>query len=189
MDNTKEYQTDARYYLALARSMIDDLYNHAKVIEDKSEELDKVSTEESSSLADSLKELWEIRAKEREFKYTIVQAEKDFELILINLNKADKLDPNARLKEYSSNDLRALAYMTVGYCYMRASELTQALLAFERSHNLKPNQEALSSYALALQLKGGWGSKTKILEALQKVVEFDPYSKLGLEAAKKIARM
>mgnify|MGYP006960592896 FL=1 len=40
-----------------------------------------------------------------------------------------------------------------------------------------------------MKLQGGRGNTAKIVEAFEKVVEFDPYSEIGIEAAKEIARM
>lgn len=202
MGNT-DYKKDAKYYLTLASSMVDDLSNHAGIVMDEigqkradiKDEIDAVGGKVFATGKGLVKGKVKYEIKKRKLKKEI---DKEFQLILSILDKSDQLDPNAQLegedeeggpKVISSNAIRALAYYSAGRCYLSADKLKLALEAFGKSHNYVPSQEALNGYAIATKLQGGWGSTSKITEAFEKVVEFDPYSEIGLEAAKQIVRM
>lgn len=133
--------------------------------------------------------------KKRKLKNEI---DKELQLIVSTLATADQLNPNLKIEVkndegentvISSNTIRSAAFHSAGRCYIAADKLKLALEAFNKSYDYMPSQEALNGYALATKLQGGWGSTSKILEAFEKVVEFDPYSEVGIEAAKQIARM
>ena len=202
MGNT-DYKKDAKYYLTLASSMVDDLSNHAGIVmyeigqkrADIKDEIDAVGGKVFATAKGLVKGKVKYEIKKRKLKKEI---DKEFQLILSILDKSDQLDPNAHLegededgtpKTISSNTIRAMAYYSAGRCYLAADKMKLALEAFDKSHNYVPSQEALNGYAITTKLQGGWGSTSKILEAFERVVEFNPYSEIGIEAAKQIARM
>ena len=192
----KDYEKDAQYFLKLALSFIMDMEQYAQAsYEELAKKKEQLAEDIGGIRTTTLLGRVFIGAKKRGLHREI---KKELKLIFEQLDKADKLDDNAVLKieeeagekvERTSTSLRAIAWYMGGRCFLASEKTKEALEAFEKSFSLVPSQESLEMYAATLAVRGGMGSKQKILEAWQRVVDFDPYSAIGLEAAKRIARM
>ncbi|MCF6147718.1 MAG: hypothetical protein E3K37_03570 [Candidatus Kuenenia sp.] len=198
----KSYKEDARYYLTLASSISEDLSQHSELVMSEIDQKRAEIRDEINAIGGIfsagkavIKGKIKYANKKKKLKSEI---DKELQLILNILSTADKLDPNLKIEVkdeesgndfISSNTIRAGAFYSAARCYVAADKLKLAFEAFNNSYNYMPSQESLIGYAYAMKLQGGWGSTSKIVEAFEKVVEFDPYSGIGIEAAKEIARM
>ncbi|MBT6046721.1 MAG: hypothetical protein HOG49_07860 [Candidatus Scalindua sp.] len=198
----KNYKEDAMYYLTLASSISVDLLSHSELVMNEIDQKRAEIRDEINAIG-GVFSLSKILIKGK-IKYSYKKKKlkneinKELQLILDILSNADKLDPNLKMEVkddegrcelVSSNTIRASAFYSAARCYIAADKLKHALEAFSKSYNYMHSQEPLIGYAYAMKLQGGRGNTAKIVEAFEKVVEFDPYSEIGIEAAKEIARM
>jgi tetratricopeptide (TPR) repeat protein len=158
-------ENDAHYYLALASSFLNDISNFIAH-----------------------------RAIKGKIKVRLIKDE--LENALAQIDKAEQLDPKAHLEEFKEgekvdcNFLRAKTYFLEAQALFEAGEKPSKILeACQKSLNYFQSQHTMYLTAMAIEKQGGTKAKSETVEAYQKVVNFDPYSDLGLSAAKKIIRM
>ncbi|MEO0165901.1 MAG: tetratricopeptide repeat protein [candidate division WOR-3 bacterium] len=162
----------AEYYLILAKSFIEENQSTYGEIRKLLDRYERDSPEYSSALSNVRKYLQDI--------------ESDMKLTLKILTQAEQLKPEVTVENETISSLRSEAYFLIGQTHFLRENWDSAITAYTESIKNEPDQTALYNLALAMDKKGAGltgGKKGEIIQAYQKVIEFDPKTKLALDAA------